>query len=412
MNSLASTTKIPILDGLCRLYKRPDSDYWWAICFNHNKTIRSSTKETDLEAAKAVATKWYIKKQAEIAAHGVPATVHRTDTFAFATDKAYEEYEAEIGKKGRSKSYIDGLKKSFNKLKQLSIAKKAVASVDHTTWDHTRKELLKGNPKLSDRTLHQYRNSIQIVLKQAFKRGDIKVLPTFLTERTGATDDTPRTFFDAREYEDLQTALLKNIAKKIKEGNGHAERARELKDYVTIVANTGMRSGPNSEAMNVRFRDVTIAGKGKQEYLVIKEIKGKRTRDGQGRCTSFSGEAPEAFRCCVKRRGLTLTNYKNSEEPIFKEFHRDMFKTVLLDAGLYQTTGRVKRKRDLMSLRNTYICFAQEAGIDVWDVAKNCRTSVEMIQRHYARHKEPDHNRFNKARTVDAAIEAEQPDEE
>jgi hypothetical protein len=38
-----------------------------------------------------------------------------------------------------------------------------------------------------------------------------------------------------------------------------------------------------------------------------------------------------------------------------------------------------------MSLRHTYICFRLLQGVPVYDIAANCRTSVEMIQNHYAR---------------------------
>jgi hypothetical protein len=406
MNNLARpSTKVPILDGLVRLYKRPDSEYWWAIFYHKTKSIRTSTKETEFELARQAATRWYIDRQASVK-QGI-SPVHRTKSFAYAADKAYSAYHAEIGKKGRSKSYVAGLKKSFNKLKTLAIAKVDIAAVDHTTWENTRKELLNGNPDLSDRTLHQYRNSIQIILNQAYKRGEIKQLPTFLAESTGASDDTPRTFFNKDEFDDLIKAIEKHIVRKMREKNGWTEGARELLDYVYIVANTGMRSGPNSESMNVRFCDVTIAGTGAVEYLEIRNIMGKRTRDGFGRCTSFSGEAPEAFRRCIKRHGLTPANYENSDERIFKEFHRDMFKKILRDAKLYTTKDRTPRKRDLMSLRNTYICFALEAGIDLWDIAKNCRTSPEMIRRHYARHQQPDPKKFNKKRTADVDLEAQ-----
>jgi hypothetical protein len=206
---------------------RNGSPFWWAVFIHNRKEIRTSTKHSDFEKAKAVAIQWYMVKQNDLS-KGISPT-HNTKTFAYAVDKAYVEYHADIGKKGRSKSYVLGIKKAFNKLKKLSLSKVDIAAVNHTTWENARKELLIGNPALSDRTLHQYRNAIQIVLNQAYKRGDIKRLPEFLS---GATDDTPRTFFNKDEYDQLTTAILKHIAKKMKEKNGWTEAARELLDYV------------------------------------------------------------------------------------------------------------------------------------------------------------------------------------
>ena len=36
------------------------------------------------------------------------------------------------------------------------------------------------------------------------------------------------------------------------------------------------------------------------------------------------------------------------------------------------------------SLRHTYICLRLLEGADIHQIAKNCRTSVEMIEKYYA----------------------------
>jgi integrase len=42
--------------------------------------------------------------------------------------------------------------------------------------------------------------------------------------------------------------------------------------------------------------------------------------------------------------------------------------------------------RTAYSLRHTYICLRLMEGADIYQIAKNCRTSVEMIERFYAAH--------------------------
>jgi integrase len=49
-------------------------------------------------------------------------------------------------------------------------------------------------------------------------------------------------------------------------------------------------------------------------------------------------------------------------------------------------TDREGRPRTFYSLRHTYICMRLLAGANAYELAKNCRTSVEMIQEHYAVH--------------------------
>ena len=42
--------------------------------------------------------------------------------------------------------------------------------------------------------------------------------------------------------------------------------------------------------------------------------------------------------------------------------------------------------RTAYSLRHTYICLRLMEGADIYQIAKNCRTSVEMIEQFYAAH--------------------------
>lgn len=44
------------------------------------------------------------------------------------------------------------------------------------------------------------------------------------------------------------------------------------------------------------------------------------------------------------------------------------------------------KARTAYSLRHSYICFRLLEGADIYRIAKNCRTSVEMIEKHYAAH--------------------------
>jgi hypothetical protein len=47
---------------------------------------------------------------------------------------------------------------------------------------------------------------------------------------------------------------------------------------------------------------------------------------------------------------------------------------------------RQGNRRSAYSLRHTYSCLRLLEGADIYQIAKNCRTSVEMIEKHYAVH--------------------------
>jgi len=62
---------------------------------------------------------------------------------------------------------------------------------------------------------------------------------------------------------------------------------------------------------------------------------------------------------------------------------------VLLNTILDELDLKVDRegnRRTAYSLRHTYICLRLLEGADIYQIAKNCRTSVEMIERYYAAH--------------------------
>ncbi len=61
-----------------------------------------------------------------------------------------------------------------------------------------------------------------------------------------------------------------------------------------------------------------------------------------------------------------------------------MFNNLLADNKL--KLDRNGKARTAYSLRHSYICFRLLEGADIYQVAKNCRTSVEMIEKHYAAH--------------------------
>ncbi len=59
-----------------------------------------------------------------------------------------------------------------------------------------------------------------------------------------------------------------------------------------------------------------------------------------------------------------------------------------VDAKLFVEAAldRDNQKRTAYSLRHTYICLRLMEGANIYQIAKNCRTSVEMIEKHYAAH--------------------------
>src|ERR1700720_2481643 len=63
---------------------------------------------------------------------------------------------------------------------------------------------------------------------------------------------------------------------------------------------------------------------------------------------------------------------------------RELLNTILGELEL--KFDRDGNRRTAYSLRHTYICLRLMEGADIYQIAKNCRTSVEVIEKHYAAH--------------------------
>jgi integrase len=69
---------------------------------------------------------------------------------------------------------------------------------------------------------------------------------------------------------------------------------------------------------------------------------------------------------------------------LFPTSHRELFNALLDEEALKK--DREGLPRTAYSLRHTYICLRLMEGADIYQIAKNCRTSVEMIEKFYAAH--------------------------
>ena len=81
---------------------------------------------------------------------------------------------------------------------------------------------------------------------------------------------------------------------------------------------------------------------------------------------------------------MVKRNAPRPTDRLFAVNQKKSFNGILEKAGL--KLDREGNKRTAYSLRHTYICLRLMEGADIYQIAKNCRTSVEMIEKYYAAH--------------------------
>jgi len=356
------------------LFHQPKSRFWW-VGWHHNSIYhRASTATEDEQEAERKAIAWWATKNEELS--GKPRRAKsRKRQFAIVAEQLIKQYELDAERNQRSKSYVDTVAAALRGRLAPMIGKRDIATIDTHAWAEVRERLQANGKVLKPSSLHHYENAIQLVLKYAVEHKLINQRPKFEKPRQ-KHDLTPRAYFTYKEY--LHLCKAANANKKRLEKTRWRNDACELHDYIVFMTNSGLRIG---EAKNLRFKDITVAEEiyrgNKRPLLLIRNLKGKR---GGGICRTWYG-AYTPFMRTVERRGLQ-DNWQTSSELVFEAHHRDMFRE-LLDRIHLRTTND-GGKRDLMSLRHTYISYRILDGISPWDISLNCRTSVEMIQKHYA----------------------------
>jgi integrase len=224
---------------------------------------------------------------------------------------------------------------------------------------------------LSRSTMHNNIVALRLVLKCAKRHGMISHLPDLSEPYKKSKKVKARPWFSPEEYKLLYETTrewhLEETQERMKEA------ALDLHDLVLFAGNTGLRP---DEISRLQFRDVEIDDQDMRgtEILHIRVAMGKR---GFGNCKSMPG-AVEPFRRVMRRRN------PKPEDLVFPDRHLRLFNKVLTKIGLKRT--RDDRIRSLYSLRHTYICMRLIEGADFYALAKNCRTSPEMIRDFYASH--------------------------
>jgi len=380
-----------IMAGKVHVYLRDTSPVWQCATFLKGRNHRISTKEEGLEQAKQVAENWYLELRGKEKA----GILLNEKTFKFAAERFTMEYGL-ITDGQRSERWVQGhqirlrvhLLPFFGGIGLSQITPGKVQ--DYRI--HRIKTCKRDKPPARS-TIHDEVVTLRLVLKTAIRHAWLAHLPDLSPPYKTQGKIVHRPWFSPAEYKQLYTAT-REYAKDPPQAQ-YQWNAEQVHDYVLFMGNTGMRP---DEAKNLQHRDVTVMidpGSG-QEILEI-EVRGKR---GVGFCKSTAG-AVRPYQRLLNRpkptRGLQKRNRSwNNPNPILpdelpeptdKVFPGDylkLFNRILTKANL--KLDRDNNPRTAYSLRHTYICLRLMEGADIYQIAKNCRTSVEMIEKFYAAH--------------------------
>jgi len=376
---IISDNLIHLRDGDVVLYKRENSDKWQARYKLKNRWHRISTKERNADYAGKVACEEYDRARF-LDDEDIVITSKKFGAVAKAVATSLQEQLD--GGKGKVvyQTYITVI----NKYLIPFFKNYNINSIDYEAlvgFDEWREKEMGKKPRAS--TITNHNTALNRVLEYAVDMGYMSRthIPSL---KNDGSKSKPRPAFSKSEYKRL-TSFMATWYKK-----GHMQRTKDmrelLRDYVLILANTGIRHG--TEALGLKWRDIQWITNSDGRFLqfTVNGKTGKRqpiarhnTQDYLERLQLRNPEISKlSFDALLKKRVDDYV-FKLRDGTTSKHLN-GTFRHLMRDSGL----NKGGENKTLYSLRHTYAHLAiLEENMDVYSLSKQMGTSVKMIEQYY-----------------------------
>lgn len=372
--------------GTLTIYQMEASPFWYARYYEDGKIVRRSLKVADKKEAIKAAKKVFVDlKHRKM--NNLPFT--KTSGFEVCARGLLKENEARAarGELSKQKIQYDTARLESDLLPHFG--KYEVADVDYGVISSYINGLSKPDRPLSINSLKIHLSHVKTILKYAQRMGVITSLPAFPKLKTV---DNARSWFNSGEYGALHSVCRANIGKSVtvraKDGKflRNVMITQELYDLVIFMHNSFIRP---TDVKVLQHKHVAVI-RGKETYLrlthpptknhaspvvtlemaveVYDRLLERQKKEGFGKPDDY------LFQPEQKNRDYALRNLSRQ------------FDQLLRLANLKEAAGG--ESRTLYSLRHTCIMNRLIKGdnISLLTLARSARTSVEMIDRFYAKH--------------------------
>jgi integrase len=399
---------VDLMGGKLQIYQRGTSRFWQARTSVGGKQRQFSTKREVQEQASKLAEDWYLTLHGKFRA----GVLDKGPTFSKAAEQFLKEYGV-ITEGERSKKWTES---HAMRLRVHLIPFLGALPLNNVTPGKVQEYRVHrmtayNEPNPASKSQHQPRNkpparstlhdeivTLRLVLKTAIRHGWLEHLPDLSPPYKSQGKVVHRPWFSPAEYKQLYEAARAYAREPFHDY--YKWNAEQVYDFVLFMANTGLRP---DEAFNLQHRDVTVTeSDARGEQILEIEVRGKR---GVGHCKSMPGAVrvyqrllgrAKPTKAETRREGqhrrkeggaappAPVQEWPHPMDRLFPGNHIKLFNNLLARTKL--KFDRDGKPRTAYSLRHTYICMRLMEGADIYQIAKNCRTSVEMIERHYAVH--------------------------
>jgi len=380
---------VKLRQGLA-IYKVKASPFWrlriW-VPANRKRIVRTTKARTRVEAV-AIAEDFF----ASMGSRGQLAEGPKDKTFEHFADQLVllERRNGEAGKISRRAS-----SNTYNLLHNPQwgpvghFKRRDVREIQTRDYLQYMSSVQARHGSLTPGTLNHIAIAFRKVLALAQSEGVIDTVP--LTPRHKRKDN-PRSFFRFHPLVNKKNDefdLLLRTAKKLAEEQHSVRGAlitEELYDFVLFLVQSFMRP-TNSEIYALTHGDVSVARHPRRLILEVRNGKtGHRVSNSMPAAVDVYERIKARNPSSSSETYVFLPAYSNRNHA--RRIFQNQFNAVLARSGL-KKDKHGGALRSVYSLRHTAICMRlvlSEGKVNIFNLAKNAGTSVDQIERFYARH--------------------------
>jgi len=377
---------------------------------NKQKRVVSSLRTDNYERAKQLA----YTKHAQIELRQSQGLNVKPVSVGEAMDRFLKNYEENVkkGMSGYTENILRNFRKSIDIYWREYVGNKVlddIKDLDLEGYESFRREYASNTKRIKNRYRQLYKTEVAL----STLKGEINYFRQFLRwcamrgfYNGGAHEwrfksrekiSNRREAFSLEQYRTLTRYMRTNeFLNKGKHSSTGAPDSRVvrhrqmLRCYILFLCNTGLRVG---EARHLRWRDVSLTQNKMNENVCVIEIDQARSKvqRGSSRSAKVVGRytawrALERFREFLWSIGEEPDGdrfiFCNPRGDVIQDF-REGFSAVIKEAGV--ETDKFGRKFVPYSCRHTYITFRLKyaKNLSIYSLAKNTRTSIQMIQSNY-----------------------------
>lgn len=388
-----------------KIYKLEASPYWWVRTFHNGKVYRKSTRTEVKKDATIFARSFYD----QVISGRIMAPHREKDVVTFAKVAAamMKSKKAQVARDDLTEMTYKIMEYRLKKTILPALGTREIGSIHFEDLEELLDDL--SHQDLTGSTINGYMKAAKSVFTYAYKCREIPSIPHFPSVDA---DHQPRGYFTKEEYRILCDRAEALIGKrfeyrKLKDANGEELQGQyfaegvckegrlirkttitqELLDLIIFATNSYVRP---TDIKNLQHKHVTVV-RNDHTYLRLNppETKGhsepfvtmEKAVEIYERLTEHNKRlgrpvGPEAY--------VFFPNYETRDYAL-KELERQ-FAVLMWDLNFGK--GPNGEQRTMYSLRHTCFMFRLMYGekIDHVTLARNGRTSPEMINRHYASH--------------------------